>query len=230
MKLRPFLAGITLSVVSTWAWAGGSAVIEAGMGTNAVRTAIEFGDGNMRMGTAMPGMEGYMVMTETGIYMVTGMGGRPTVLDLGALMSMMGGMAGDMLQAQGVGLNNGIGQVIELADTGREEVVAGIIGRVYNLTFTNDRGNPQTQEIVLGRDPALRELSNTMATWARMMAAYVSVDVGGYQDTMDTLLAHGDGILRMGSAYRLVSLDGSAPPAARFTLPAAPQQLPAWLP
>ena len=137
MKLRPFLAGITLSVVSTWAWAGGSAVIEAGTGTNAVRTAIEFGDGSMRMGTAMPGMEGYMVMTETGIYMVT---------------------------------------------------------------------------------------------WARMMAAYMSVDVGGYQGTMDTLLAHGDGILRMGSAYRLVSLDGSAPPAARFTLPAAPQQLPAWLP
>jgi hypothetical protein len=67
-----------------------------------------------------------------------------------------------------------------------------------------------------------------MATWARMTAAYLSVDVDDYQGTMDTLLQHGDGILRMGSAYRLVSIDGSAPASSRFTLPAAPQQMPSW--
>lgn len=230
MNLRSALIALTLTLLPTSVWAGGTAVLEAGTGANRVSTTIEFDDGNMRMSTAMPGFEGYMVMTETGIYMVTGMGGQPMVLDLGAMMSMMGGMAGEMMQSQGISLNSGIGQFIEMDETGREETVAGIAGQVYNLTYTNGSGTPQTEEVVLGRDATLRELTETLATWSRMMAAYLSVDMNEYQGAMDDLLLAGDGILRLGSGYRLVSLDNAAPDAARFTLPAAPQQMPSWMP
>ena len=144
----------------------------------------------MRMGTAVPGFDGYMVMTETGIYMVTGMGGRPMVLDLGAMMSLMGGMAGEMMQSQGISLNNGIGQFIEMRDAGRNEAVAGVPGQVYDLTYANEQGTRQTEEIVLGRDATLRELTETLATWGRMMAAYLSVDLSEYQGAMDDLLQY----------------------------------------
>ncbi|MEX0738978.1 MAG: hypothetical protein WD071_06530 [Pseudohongiella sp.] len=230
MNLRVSLIGLAFSIVATGSWAGGTAVLEAGTGANRISTTVEFNDGNMRMGTAMPGFDGYMVMTETGIYMVTGMGGRPMVLDLGAMMSMMGGMAGDMMQSQGINLNSGIGQFIEMNDADRDERVAGIPGQVYNLTYTNDSGNAQTEEVVLGRDATLRELTETLATWSRMMAVYLSVDLGEYQGAMDDVLQYGDGILRLGSGYRLVSLDDAAPDPGRFVLPAAPQQMPSWTP
>ena len=136
---------------------------------------------------------------------------------------MMGGMAGEMMQSQGFSLNSGIGDFIDMNETGRAETVAGVPGQVYSLTFRNDRGTSQTEEIVLGRDATLRELTETLATWSRMMAAYLSIDLGEYQGAMDDLLQYGDGILRLGAGYRLVSLDDTAPDPARFTLPAAPQ-------
>lgn len=230
MNLRALISGLALTVLASSTWAGGTAVMEAGMGANRVSTTIEFNDGNMRLRTAMPGVDGYMVMTETGIYMVTAQGGRPTVLDLGAMMSMLGGMAGEMMQSQGLNLTNGVGEFIEMNDAGRDETVAGISGRLYDLTYVNDRGDRQTEEIVLGRDATLRELTETLATWSRMMAAYLSVDLGDSQGAMDELLQHGDGILRLGSGYRLSSIDTSAPDPSRFALPAAPQQMPSWLP
>ena len=233
MNINKALTSLTLTILATFtipAFAGGTAVLEAGSGANRINTTIEFNDGNMRMGTAVPGFDGYMVMTETGIYMVTGMGGRPMVLDLGAMMSLMGGMAGEMMQSQGISLNNGIGQFIEMRDAGRNEAVAGVPGQVYDLTYANEQGTRQTEEIVLGRDATLRELTETLATLGRMMAAYLSVDLSEYQGAMDDLLQYGDGILRLGSGYRLVSLDETAPDPARFTLPAAPQQMPSWMP
>ncbi len=230
MKIRALIGGLTFTVLSSLSWAGGTAVLEAGSGANRVSTTIEFNDGNMRMGSALPEFDGYMVMTDTGIYMVTDQGGRPMVLDLGAMMSMMGGMAGEMMQSQGMTLDNGLGQVLEMNDTGREEEVAGISGQVYEITYANERGNPQTEEIVLGSDPTLRELTDTLATWSRMMAAYLSVDLGDSQTAIDDLLQHGDGILRLGTGYRLTSIDNSSPDPSRFTLPAEPQQLPSWTP
>ncbi|MDO8909333.1 MAG: hypothetical protein Q7W55_12655 [Pseudohongiella sp.] len=230
MKPGTFLSGVALTVLSGWSWAGGTAVLEAGVGANRVSSTIEFNNGNMRLGAAMPGFNGYMVMTDTGIYSVTTQMGRPMVLNLGAMMGMLGGMAGEMMQSQGFSLGNGIGQITELTDTGRDETVAGIAGRVYDITYVNDRGAPQTEELVLGRDATLRELTETLSTWSRMMAAYLSVDLGDYQGVMDNLLQHGDGILRLGSGYRLTSMDSNAPDPSRFTLPAAPQQMPSWMP
>jgi hypothetical protein len=230
MNAVALLSGLVLTVFSGMSWAGGTAVLEAGIGANRVSSTIEFTGGNMRMGASMPGFNGYMVMTDTGIYSVTTRMGRPMVLNLGAMMSLLGGMAEEMMQSQGLSLNNGIGQITEITDAGRDESVAGISGRVYNLTYVDDRGNPQTEELVLGRDANLRELTETLATWSRMMAAYLSVDLGDYQAVMDNLLQYGDGILRLGSGYRLASLDINAPDSSRFRLPAAPQQMPDWLP
>jgi hypothetical protein len=230
MNPRALCAGLVLSFLSGWAWAGGTAVLEAGMGANRVSTTIEFNDGNMRLNTAIPGFTGYMVMTETGIYMVTAQAGRPMVLNLGTMMSMLGGTAGEMMQSQGFSLSNGIGQFTEMTNTGRDEVIAGISGRVFDLIYVNDRGNRQTEEVVLGRDATLRELTETLAIWSRMMAAYLSVDLGDSQGAMDDLLQHGDGILRLGSGYRLMSIDNNPPDPSRFRLPAAPQQMPRWMP
>ena len=86
-----------------------------------------------------------------------------------------------------------------MRDIGRNETVAGVPGQVYDLTYANEQGTRQTEEIVLGRDATLRELTETLATWGRMMAAYLSVDLSEYQGAMDDLLQYGDGILRLGS-------------------------------
>jgi hypothetical protein len=88
-------------------------------------------------------------------------------------------------------------------ETNRDETVAGIPEEVYNLTFRNDRGASQAEESILGRVATLRELTKVLATWSRMMAVYLSVELSECQSTMDDLLQVGDGILRQGSGYRL---------------------------
>ena len=222
MKIRfSILSVLALTFTPLFAWAGGVAVIESGVDPSYGRSTIEFRDDQIRMELEGAGVDGYMLMRDGSLYTVTTQGGQPFVMDLGVMINMLGGF----MEEQPT-LEAPISNLVTVESTGRTEQVAGISGQVYNVTYIDEGGRQITEEVVIGNHPALRTLSRTLESWSRTMAEQMNSDVVDYEDTMGQLLTRGDGILRLGSHYRLVSIDGNAPPASRFELPAAPQQMP----
>lgn len=204
------------------ALAGGMAVIESGDGSDFVRSTIEFRDDQLRLSMAQAEMEGYMLMRDGGLYAVTDQNGEPFVMDLGAMFDMMGELFDDQLA-----IETPITNLISVESTGRTEQVAGITGQVYQVTYRDDEQDEVvTQEVVIGNHPALRELSRSLETWSRALAERTGTGASDYNVTMNELLTRGDGVLRMGDFYRLVSLSSDTPAAARFELPAPPAQMP----
>lgn len=226
MKMRSSIIGaLALAAMPALTWAGGTAVIMAGTESENMTTTIEFDGDRLRMGVDGMDAGGYMVMRDGTMYSVIDQGdGQPLVMDLGAMAGMFGGMLENM-ESQ-ISLEAPIENLISIESAGRREQVAGINGQVFNVTFIDEDGQRTTEEVVIGNHRALRELSQSMEAWSRGMARSLNTDIADYEASMAPLLEHGDGILRMGDFYRLVSIDDSTPPASRFELPAAPQQMP----
>lgn len=222
MKIRySVLSVLALALAPLFAWAGGVAVIESGIDPGHGRSTIEFSGDQIRMELTGAELDGYLLMRDGSVYTVTTQGGQPFVMDLSAMMNMLGGFMEDQTS-----LEAPISDLVTVESTGRTEQVAGISGQVYNVTYIDDDGRQVTEEVVIGNHPALRALTRSLESWSRTMAERLNTEVADYDETMGQLLTYGDGILRLGSHYRLVSIDGNAPPASRFELPAAPQQMP----
>lgn len=222
---RVGLIALSVSFFPVVSWAGGTAVIEFGSGNDSMQSQIEF-DGNiLRMG--LPGeAESYMLVRDERFFSVTHQGGQPIVMDMGQMLSQLGGMMGDMMGEQPTDVTGEINTLVSLESLGRNETIAGIDGEVYSVTYTDGEGASRTTEIVLGQDDRLNELTRAMQSWGQTMARIL--DTPSNDETMDELLEEGDGILRFGDDYRLVSVDGNTPAASRFELPAEPQQIPGF--
>lgn len=221
MKIRfSVLSALALALAPLYSWAGGVAVIQSGDDQTYGRSTIEFSGDQVRIELMGAEQEGYLLMRDGSIYTVTTQGGQPFVMDLGGMMNMLGGFMEDQAT-----LETPISDVVTVESTGRTEQVAGITGQVYNVTYIDEDGRQVTEEVVMGRHRALRELSSTLESWSRTMAEKMNTEVEDYDQTMGQLLTYGDGVLRMGEHYHLVSIDGNEPPASRFELPAAPQQM-----
>lgn len=222
MKSRLSLIAAVLAVMPAFAWAGGKVVIEAGSGQERMQSAMEFEGDMLRMDMQMEDVEGevYLLMREGNLYSVTNQGGEPMVVDLSSLGRMFGGLTEQVQQVDG---NNNMDELITLDDTGRTENIAGITGDVYIATYTDANGRRMTDEVVIGSHPVLQEMTSVMMTLGG------SLDQDGQaadNDAMQELLGKGDGILRFGSNYRVLSIEDTSPSMARFELPAEPQQIP----
>lgn len=221
MNLSRTLIAIAVAATPAWAWAGGKAVVEAGDGSDKTQISYEFDGALLRMDVPkQPGS--YMIMRDGKIYSVTEQNGQPMVIDMAGMGKMLGGMA----QNQMASIDQDVDQFVSLNDTGRTETVAGIKGKVHVLTYVDD-GERKTEEIVLSNDKSLREMSEAMLRMSETMAKAFGVQVPEGSKRMGTeIMGKGNGVLRFGNHYKLVSISDSTPSASRFKLPAEPQQIP----
>jgi hypothetical protein len=222
MKPGRSLIAVALATMPVFAWAGGKAVIEAGSGSDRTQSTIEFDGARMRMDVAGQS-EAYMIMRDGKIYSVSSQDGQPFVIDMAGMGKMLGGMA----QQSMANVDQNVNEFISLTDAGRNETIAGINGRVHVLTYVDDNGQRKSEEIVLAKDKRLREMSESLDLMGKTMAQIFGVKVpdGSYRMNQE-IMGKGNGILRFGNEYRLVSISGDTPSASRFNLPAEPQQMP----
>jgi hypothetical protein len=70
-------------------------------------------------------------------------------------------------------------------------------------------------------------MSESLDLMGKTMAQIFGVQVpdGSYRMSQE-IMGKGNGILRFGNEYRLVSISSDTPSASRFNLPAEPQQMP----
>lgn len=222
MKLGRSLITLVLASTPAFAWAGGKAVIEAGSGKDKVQSSIEYDGGKLRV-DAVGQTEGYMVMRDGKIYSVANAGGQPMVIDMAGMGKMLGGMAQKSVST----MDQDVATFVSLTDTGRSETVAGISGKVHVLTYVDTDGKQVSEEIVLSKDKRLRELSESLQLMSKAMAQAFDVKLeAGTQRLEKEIMGKGQGVLRFGSDFRLVSISDSTPDSGRFVLPAQPQQMP----
>lgn len=225
MKLHRSVAIALLGVLPLSAWAGGRIVLDVGEDDGERGTMeFEFDGDRLRMDMPQSDAQGYMLLRDSKVFMVTNQGGQPMVFDLSAMGQMFAGM----MNHADLDVGNELNGVYRLEDTGRTETVAGIEGRVYLASYTDEDGTNRTDEMVIGSHPVLREFSQTMGAWGQALAASFGVDTAraSYDESMALIYGKGDGVLRFGNTYRIASLSQADIVASRFDLPANPQQMP----
>jgi hypothetical protein len=212
LLLTPIVALGSLTLVS--AAQAGKAVVSAAEGS----AIFEYQGDSLRIGSA--DISNYVVVKGGDMYVVSTQGGQPMVIDAGAMLQ---GMVASGTNIAPSALSARIG---DLEATGRRETVAGIDGEVYLVSFTDDQGQAQREEVVLSTDPLALEFRDalfSMASLAEQFADQQSIDTG--RDLQQRLNEMDAGVLRYGSEMSVTSLSGETVAAERFALPAAPMDM-----
>lgn len=228
------LAHLTLLAVAlslpVRALAGGTAQIETGSGKDATRATIEFDGAKVRMVTAINGQgeapQGEMIFRDGKTYAVIRNEGTPMVMEMGGMMKMMGSMANQQANATTDAFDD-VERYYGLTATGRAESVGGVRGEVYRLDYDTKSGQRKSEELVLGTQTAVREMSQSMLAFGTAMTTAMGIiEPEGSRQLQAELQRKNVGVLRFGQEYRVVSLSSTKPPASRFVLPAAPTEMP----
>lgn len=225
------LIGAAIAFLPAAALAGGTAVTEsssAGMNIGSssmaggtTRTEIAWRDpGTVRI--TPKGQGGYMIARDGSVYSVAQQGGQTMVIDMAAMKGMMQ----QMTQGQS-GNGPSLGSVDSVQATGRSETVAGIRGKVFNVTTTDFRDTTVTSEWVLTGDPLVTEMTD--AYFGAITSMFGNDGGQMARNWQGGLPAGMHGILRAGDQFRLVSISADTPPANQFELPAAPTDLGAMM-
>lgn len=188
-----------------------------------LRSTIEF-DGTTRVRVQAEGRrEGYLIVRDSTPWAVTSLEGQPVVLNFAQMMQTMGGLARNLAPRSLIT----DGRYVNLTGPGAIETVAGISGRVWQLTTVNKAGRQRSDELVLTSDPKVRELTDAMLATGRLLARSLpELDADDNERLAAELKQRGTGILRVGRSFRLERLDTATPPPSRFALPAEPMVLP----
>lgn len=180
-------------------------------------------------GAGMPaGTESYNLMRDGKLYTVARHEGQTTVMELGAMLRLAGRMV-PALKSPGDAAD--VREVASLDPTGRRERVAGVDGSVYTLRYTDEGGAARTQDMVLGDDPVLREMTEVMRRYGQLMQQAMGTPASAEADEDPSPLRRAvarqhAGLLRVGAQLTVTAVENGTPPASRFELPAAPMQLP----
>lgn len=212
------------------AQAGGTAVVESTDGTQAVRSTLEFDGDKLRVTSALPKgaeeVDAYLIFRDGKPYSVMNNEGAPMVMEMSAMMKMMGGMG--QQHAGGTNAFDRVKTYHGLTDTGRAETVGGVRGSVHRLDYTTEGGQRETTEVVLASNVVAREFTAAMMAFGSAMTEASGIaDVEGSKQLEAEFKRKNLGVLRFGNEFRIVSLDNKTPAAGRFVLPAAPTQMPA---
>ncbi|WP_366655717.1 hypothetical protein [Fodinicurvata sp. EGI_FJ10296] len=175
----------------------------------------------MRITPGTPGT--YMLVRDGTLYAATTAGGMGVhVVDLSSLGEMAGSMGADSGGADG---QTGPQITIETAEevtgleaTGRQEVVAGIEGELYEIGWIDSGGEHHTDQMVLTDNPLAVEMGQAFAA----MAAATNGEV---EPRQAAIVERGLGILRYGQAFVVESLTDESRPASEFELPAEPTNI-----
>lgn len=223
-----FLVAVVALLVVGAAQAGGSASIVAGdnlddPGAQSVRSRIEFDTAKRVRVQADRGVDGYLLVRDAAAYAVANVNGQTLVFDYAQTMAQFGGMARS-LAPRGLVTD---GRFVNLTGPGRIETIAGFSGRVWLLTTVDKAGRERQDELVLTRDPRVRELTDALLATGRIVArAFPELDAEANEQLATELRNRGTGLLRIGNSFLLERLDPATPAAARFMLPSEPMVLP----
>lgn len=194
----------------------GSAVIESGEGADRQRAELEYRDGKLRVqAQGEPG--GTMILRDGRIYVIA----EGMVIDLAGMAGMMGQSGMNAISSGPDDLVRYLG----LDNTGRSETVAGVGGKVHLLRYEDRSGKPHREELVLSADPRARELGEALQLMGTGFREILGRPEAPGEAQMQASL-NGQGVLRYGREFRVVSFGSTQPSPARFELPSAPQQLP----
>ncbi|MBN7798415.1 hypothetical protein [Parahaliea mediterranea] len=168
--------------------------------------------------------QGYMLMRDGKMYVVTQNDGQPMVLDMSSAFKMFGAMAGSTAPSTVES------QVLSLQATGKSETLGGIQGEVYALRYIDHNGKEQSADMVLSKDPLARGFRDAIQSMAVNMAK--SLDKDSFKDELEAgeqmqakLQDLNMGVLRYGSDMRIRSIEDTNVAAERFALPAEPTDL-----
>jgi len=223
-RVRAALAAAVVALtLAAPALAGGVAEVTGSRPDSRMR--IEFDGDRMRMEPLSGQGASHMVARDGKVYAVSQESGKPMVIDVGAMMKALGPMMQQMAPPRTF---DEVGEFRSLRALGRTEVVAGITGEVHELVFRNRDGQEQRSELVLARDARLLELSTALvAMGAAFQQSLAPRSADGSEALTRQLRERGEGVLRFGSDFKVLTLSGATPAAARFELPAAPMAMPA---
>lgn len=217
MDTIKILGGLALTLLL------GSGAVFAG--TTDVRTAegdisrFEYSGDKLRISVG-GSAQGYMIMRDNRVYVVSESDGNVMVMDISQALGMFGAMAGAATPSMTEG------EVISLEPTGDKETHAGITGEVYLLRYRESGGQVQESELVLTDDKRALEFRDAMLDFARAMARNLNTQQQNAGNSMQKeLMALNKGVLRYGDEMTVVSLDTSGVDPARFELPAPPTDL-----
>ena len=216
MKAKTILGVFTLS----WLLGAG-----AFAGTSEVRSKdgdvsrFEYSGDMLRIGVGNQ-PDGYMVMRDGRVYVVTDSDGNVMVMDISQALGMFGAMA----NAATPSMTDD--EVLSLKATGRKETHAGVTGEVYILRYRDSDGREQETELVLTDDKRALEFRDAMLRFAEAMSRNMGAGQQASSNNMQKeLMALNKGVLRYGDEMSVVSLDMSPVEASRFDLPAPPTDL-----
>lgn len=182
-------------------------------------------EGNMlRINTAGNEQQGYMLMRDGKMYVVTQNDGQPMVLDMSSAFKMFGAMAASATPSTVES------KVLSLDATGKSETLGGIQGEVYELRYVDHNGKEQKADMVLSKDPLARGFRDAIQSMAMTMAE--SLDKDTFKDELEAgeqmqakLQALNMGVLRYGQDMQIRSIKDTGVAAERFALPAEPTDL-----
>jgi len=228
--LRLILTG-TVCCLPLLANAGGLVEFDSGTGTDSARVVFEFDGDKLRMspvrdkGGDTP--DAYSIFRDGKMYSVANNGGEVMVVEMGAMMKMLGGALAQSSQLD-TGLDD-IAQYHGLNATGKSETHAGVTGEVYTVDYTTKAGKREKTELVLAKNATLVEMSQSMAAFSKMMAkAMGQPDDAPGSKALEAEFKRKDlGLLRVEDSLRVTRISSATPAAARFKLPAEPMQMPA---
>lgn len=213
-------AGLLLAaLVLPAAQAAGTATIEAGPAGESVQAVLEYRGDALRMETqTQNGLPVVLVQRDATLYILA----NNLVLDAQQAMRLLGQQV--PLPAAGP---VDFSRFIALEPTPRNEIHAGIAGKVHLLRYADGEGQPRVEEMVLSTDARAVELSRAILGVTE--TARRNVDLPSIPDEARLQAAiQGKGVLRFGREFRVLALDANPPPEDRFELPSMPLQLPSF--
>lgn len=212
---KPFLA-LALAAAPILVNAAGTAQIQGGD----KNITVEF-DGSFARVQSDQQKNVHLLARDNAVYAVTDMGGQPLVVESSAVIGLLGAQGMAKLEND----KDAIQKFVSLDATGRNETVAGFQGSVYKLVYTDGNGKRRSEEAVLGKQPSIVELSQSLGHVAINLMQLAKHDTRGSTELVNELRKRNLGLLRFGAKLRLISLNTAAPNASRFVLPSAPMDL-----
>ncbi|KAF1708108.1 hypothetical protein CSC70_13270 [Pseudoxanthomonas kalamensis DSM 18571] len=193
---------------------------------------VEYDDqGNARLsGGKRPGYlllrgdQAYQVGEDGSVYDLKQVAG--VLKQSGLSGSRRGGRFGGRLGEQDPQVALQMAELIGITPSGRKETVAGLEGEVYRAEYRGADGKTRQSELVLGKQPALRDFTRAMQRLGHEVQTRLGrTPPAGTGKLYDYLDQHGLGLLRIDQSLLLKQLDERTPAGDRFALPASPTSI-----
>jgi hypothetical protein len=205
--------------------------VHAGKATVAAEdgaAVFEYEGENLRISSGDEG--NYLLVLDGKFYVVSNQDGQTMVIDAGSMMKSMSAMSKAMGNPTDMAPQSLAARVSDVKATGRMETVAGIKGEIYEMTFTDENGKLQTEEVVLSKDPLAKEFRDALFAMSKMAEEFAQEltdeeTVAAGRDLQQRLTDMDVGVLRVGREMTITDISGETVPAARFALPAEPMDM-----